>query len=644
MTPHDWCLTLYLCLFLQQVVKHAHVLNLLKVSSASKILTKSIARALPFKIVKCSLFHKDPRLRLSALQSLPSLLFTYDHRPFSSIHYLKNEIELWKSALPYSCKCSDKDYISTITQTMNSFLHRISEIEATDHNTDSSILVDFVNDFILNDLFMKQSAYPGTVSDKEKWALETIDCVISFASQKQTTLSKEKSRSAKNEHRKLLPEQNNSGKLIMANIMSDDIFAALLSLMSSMWDNTRSTAYTVIMDVLEYAKNNSIMLPRILMNDRSRELFQARAIHLASSPRQREADTGSRMISILCASISGSFEQFQYVGYISNLCLERLSMMESFLGLLQEQNDDRLCNKELPLAHGLLQSLRLIVERLNINKMPDSVDVYRIFITICFQAIEISLIVVADIKENSEELRPDDMQESDTSSKIRKAKQNSKIPLNVNTGAIGANATFASLKAVNDDEHNLRVLKQRVVMGTWLLIKEGCATLSSTLLTSPELDSHVLSSAGDLLIITLTSLKHQGAAFAAHKALQQTCTVCYRYTSSNEIMQLPSMWAEKILHEISSTEIVRDSTLRRSTGYGLGFLSILRSEQISPKFLFPLVLAKLIRLALPAVTVMEKQLSVFGLSGGEMFVFPRKISSSFPALFVSDEMYEVRPR
>lgn len=602
-----------------EVVKHAHLLNLIKISYTSKMLASSIARALPLNLVCYSMFHEVPRLRLLALQSLPSLLFTYDNQQLSTTYYLKREIDIWKIALPYAVKCSEKEYIVTITQILNSLIHRISETVADVQSENCSLLLNFVNNFLLSDLFVQKVAYPGTVADNEKWALSMIESI--FQKQKNIT------------------EQFDYKRHIIANIVSDDVIATLISLVNSMWDNTRSTAYTTVLDILEHAKGNSINLPNFMTNDQSRELFKARAIHLASSPRQREADTGARMISILCATISNELEQYNFLDYISGLCEKRLSMMESSLGLLQDKSKDsnQLFRNELPLAHGLIQALRLMVERWDFKEIPDSITLYRSMIKNCFRAIEISLIVVADIKDNSDELRSNELKLS-----IARAKQAKNIPINVNTGAIGANATFASLKTVNEDEKKSRLLKQRIVMGTWLLIKEACATLSTFISSSPRQDIDLISAAGDLLITTLTSLKHQGAAFAAHKALQQLCILCYS-TTSFDIMQLPSIWADKFLYEISSAEIVRDSTLRRSTGYGLGFLSILRSEQVSPKFLFPKVISYIIKLSLPAESVMKRQTSASSLSSDDMFIYHRKYPS-ITGLFVPDEGYEERTR
>lgn len=604
-------------------------------SSTSKILSRSIARALPLNLVFYSMFHEVSRLRLLALQSLPSLLLSYDDQQLSKIYYLQKEIDIWKIALPFAVKCSEKEYIATITQILSSFLQRISEMEVSLKSDDCSLLQTFVNDFLLNDLFVKQVAYPGTVADKEKWALSTIESIVP----RQTNTPKMTNQSDRNGPRNNRPTQYDCSRLVMANIVSSDVIAALLSLVNSMWDNTRSIAYTIVLDVLEYAKRNSMSLPNIMTNDHSRNLFKARAVHLASSPRQREADTGARMISILCATLPNEFEQFRFLEYLSDLCQKRLSMMEFSLGLLQDKNSDsdQLHTNKLPLAHGLIQALRFIVERWDFKEIPDSIDLYRRMIKNCFRAIEISLIVVADIKDDSDELRPNELKLS-----TARAKQAKNIPINVNTGAIGANATFASLKTVNDSEKKNRLLKQRIVMGTWLLIKEGCATLSSIISSAPCHEIDLISSAGDLLITTLTSLKHQGAAFAAHKALQQLCILCYS-TSSFNIMQLPSIWAEKFLFEMSSAEIVRDSTLRRSTGYGLGFLSVLRSEQVSPKFLFPKVLSCIIRLSLPSASVMRRQIDACGLSSDDMFIFHKKYPS-ITELFVADEDYEVSHR
>lgn len=140
-------------------------------------------------------------------------------------------------------------------------------------------------------------------------------------------------------------------------------------------------------------------------------------------------------------------------------------------------------------------------------------------------------------------------------------------------------------------------------MGSWLLTRETCAALSSVLtcniLSKPH--SH-LEKGGSLLISTLVSLKHAGAAFAAHRALQQISEFCFSSTDPR-VGSLPATWANRLLTEISSGDRVRDSTLRRSTGYALGFLAIMRSEtsaKAEPRTLCPFILKEILCLSLPA--------------------------------------------
>lgn len=566
------------------------------------------------------------------------MLFTYDEMPSSALCCLVAEADLWREALPYSLKCSDKEFVVSLTQSLRSLLERLSDAEAKDEDCGGRHLLSFVNRFLLRDIFVKQAAYPGTVADKERWSLSMIDCIVSFASHKPTTLLKQRKVSKNSPVRKLLPEQEEWCRDIMVSVLSDDVIATLSTMMHSLWDNTRTSAYGVLLDTLDYAKENDLALPLVLTNAESLKLFQARAFHLASSPRQREADTGARMISFLCSTRKTRDDKFAFLKELSRILQNRIIMMQSSLGIYNDNEclgstqSDRL---EMPLAHGLIQAVRLIVERTKFGDVPNATLLYESLTRICFQAIEVSLVVVADIKEDNKGSEEDGW-------KNTRVKHGKNVPLNVNTGAICANATFTNLDPADDKDKNKHLLKQRVIMGTWLLIKEACAALSSITSSSPVKDAGLLSTAGDLLISTLTSLKHQGAAFAAHKSLQKLCSICYSRNKVTNIRHLPNDWSEKLLHGISSVEVVRESTLRRSTGYGLGFLSILRSEEVSPRFLFPHILSAIIRLSLPSASVMKAQLKKWGSSDKDMFVYSKTIASEGVQSFVPDSSYQVR--
>ena len=136
------------------------------------------------------------------------------------------------------------------------------------------------------------------------------------------------------------------------------------------------------------------------------------------------------------------------------------------------------------------------------------------------------------------------------------------------------------------------------------MTKEACAALASIVTCEkfhPSLS--LIEKAGGLLISTLTTLKHQGAAFAAHKALQKIADFCFERSSDQSFAHFPSLWAQRLTIEISGLDKVRDSTLRRSTGYALAFLSIMRSEpptSMAPKALSPLILAQIMRMSMPS--------------------------------------------
>eukprot|EP00554_Chaetoceros_debilis_P014698 CAMPEP_0194123918 /NCGR_PEP_ID=MMETSP0150-20130528/56526_1 /TAXON_ID=122233 /ORGANISM="Chaetoceros debilis, Strain MM31A-1" /LENGTH=2190 /DNA_ID=CAMNT_0038817389 /DNA_START=149 /DNA_END=6718 /DNA_ORIENTATION=- len=630
-----------------EVVRHASLLKLLKSSASSKKLRKSVARALPMSSLRASLTHEVSRLRLVAFQSIGSILIAYDDIAISPIEHIKTEIRFWTESLPYACKCSEREYIVNMSKALMAFMSKISDIEALQcSNTPllegESLLEVFVNDFLLHEIFCKHSAYPSTVSEKEKWALSMFEVIVSFASQNTNKATLKKKKLSKDEPlRRAFPAQEKWCRNIMHCVLSDDVISALLTMLNSMWDSTRSLTYDLVLAVLEYAHHNSAKLPKVFTDKQAFLLFQARAIHLASSPRQRESDTGARMLSILSATISSRVEQFEYIENISTLLIQRLIIMESSLKRFMSKQEVH-SEKErsvLPLAHGLMQSITLIVEHSSFSSIPDAQSLLETIARTCFKAIELSLCIVADMKDSSK-------LENGDSGTLQKSKnpKSGNVPLNVNTGAIGANATFASLESVDDDEVTRRFLMQRVVMGTWLLIREACSTLSSTLEALSAGNVPLMSTAGDLLIITLTSLKHQGAAFASHKALQKMCELCYCTSAKNEIRSLPNMWSQRFLQEISATERVRDSTLRRSTGYGLGFLSILRSEHVSPRFMFPLVLGNIIRLSLPSSSAMEQQILSWDASMPDIFVFSKKLNVQNNKFFVEDVDYEDRSR
>ena len=171
-------------------------------------------------------------------------------------------------------------------------------------------------------------------------------------------------------------------------------------------------------------------------------------------------------------------------------------------------------------------------------------------------------------------------------------------------------------------------------MGSWLLTREACAALATLLCSNifPVSEAHI-SRAGVVLVSTLISLKHAGAAFAAHRALQRIAEFCLCNSKNAEVAKLPTMWAYRLLEEISNVEKVRDSTLRRSTGYALGFLAIMRSEvssKVEQRTLCPFILKNILALSLPSNKELFRYCEKLKLST-EFF------NSLFPNLSVPEE-------
>jgi hypothetical protein len=155
-------------------------------------------------------------------------------------------------------------------------------------------------------------------------------------------------------------------------------------------------------------------------------------------------------------------------------------------------------------------------------------------------------------------------------------------------------------------------------MGSWLMIKEACASLASAI-TCRDFDPSfgLVERVGNLLLSTLTTLKHQGAAFASHRALQEITTFCFATSLDDSFVTLPLLWTKRLLCDISGVDNVRDSTLRRSTGYALAFLSVMRSEpppSVAPRVLCPAILTTIIRMSLPTMKDLETYIQCMNLA------------------------------
>ena len=181
-------------------------------------------------------------------------------------------------------------------------------------------------------------------------------------------------------------------------------------------------------------------------------------------------------------------------------------------------------------------------------------------------------------------------------------------------------------------------------VGSWLLTKETCAAIAAIITADGFKAPHLLvEQVGMLLISTLTSLKHAGAAFAAHNALQQIASACLSQNLESGTHAIPAIWAKRLLEEMSVSDKVRDSTLRRSTGYALGFLAIMRSEVVArsgPTKLCSSILANILRLSLPSNSGVQEAFDELGMDSRS--VLTHTMQSEWISCNIANAEYQVR--
>jgi len=145
----------------------------------------------------------------------------------------------------------------------------------------------------------------------------------------------------------------------------------------------------------------------------------------------------------------------------------------------------------------------------------------------------------------------------------------------------------------------------------------------------------------------MTSLKHAGAAFAARDSLQEIASTCLRSRDS-ELKAIPGGWSGRLMAEMSSNETVRDSTLRRSTGYALGFQAMMRSDfsnKMNSSGLCSQIMKNLITYSLPMETEMKQtMLALNCLRDSEDVASLFSFGNAQDKIFLPDTAYEARCR
>ena len=118
---------------------------------------------------------------------------------------------------------------------------------------------------------------------------------------------------------------------ILKTLLSTEMFAVLFALLHSIWDNTRSVAFHFLSKLVVTAQSFGVHLPTEYYATKERHALKARAVFLASSPRQREADTGARILAFLYFSLEHDADRDSFLSGLVELIKSRISSMKEKL-------------------------------------------------------------------------------------------------------------------------------------------------------------------------------------------------------------------------------------------------------------------------------------------------------------------------
>jgi len=449
----------------------------MKAPYTSLHLVSSIAKSIPDDVLESSLTHSSLSICLVAFSSIEAVVPTYYSADVSPLELLEKEVSYWRQAMPYACKSGSKEFNKELLLILSSLLNRLSDVESAcfsdcldDSNAPAQglpILTSFVCDFLITEVIVQQGAYPGTVADKEGFVLALFQCILSFACQDGAALEPARPRVKPGGRCRKSPRviEVTSMRSILMYLLAAEPMSALFSLLHSMWDNTRDAAFTCLCDLVQQAHARGLLLPDRFALPKSVGYNQARSLHLASSPRQREADTGSKILAFICAAFKSEEERRDHNMCTLTLLLGRLDIMADVLGVKLKPSgihfaatDDSLLGDgtKIPMAHGLMVAIRLTVESKSIL-LGKNDAFYERFVMVCCRALQLSLSVVADLKEGAT------LAEEEWSHQEERS-HSTTAPLNVNTGAIGANAGFSSIQRTDDDETMRSYAFQRIIV------------------------------------------------------------------------------------------------------------------------------------------------------------------------------------
>lgn len=437
-------------------------------NSATK---QAISKYVSLDTLTKALGHDLADLRLSGFETIETVVSHICGRD------IETEFAMWRIYVSMTMKASDrKEQSVTIIQSLILFLDRVSihgaktAEDAHDKAMESMTLFFNVNNFLINELILNHGIYPGTVTEKEEFALNLLEHLVAFVLQRSSFAVDGANRNGIIFTRERHAIEKKAMRLVLGQLLTQEVFACLFSLLHTQWDSTRAAGFGVLTKLVQAAHDSGIDLPTGYVGCDGRSSLISRGMYLASSPRQREAETGSQLLAFLYMALQDHDEKLTFLLNLVDCLESRIFAMKASLQKILSTNEPRAAveaGQNLPLAHGLIHAILLLTHHVDSLEIPTNRDLqrpcpipchlYERLTAIFCDALHLSLTIVADVRED-EDIKGVDKQIGELQL------GSSSTPLNVNTGAIGANGTVSRLSKSAQSNQASFLGTQRIVV------------------------------------------------------------------------------------------------------------------------------------------------------------------------------------
>jgi len=532
------------------------ILDIVRMTATEKLLSDELRHLVRSSIslasLKKALSHTCRHTQTSALLALTTVANCHHEQPTES---LICEADVFESFIRIAAKRDGKEFKATVFRCMVDLVDRLliagSQRAENDSEVNSSAL-RFVQR-LLSEKSMSFFSFPGRAAEKETFVMSMVEMLALYAFRDVRNEFDQRFISSRDQvwTRKRSSSELDKISHIQALLLGSNVMDALTDVLKSIWDTSRSNAFRLLVRLKQTAQANDQDTCGIWQEQHS----LSSALTEAQSPRQREADTWSRVLAMQClfppsstalTSRSSFDELVDFVGK----SVERVKEY-----YIQLRSSAFAASSRFPMTNGHVRAAQLVLEYASEAFVGEHMGSINRLIEYCFEAVTSTLHLLADLKEG---VTLDVVDSVDDELEIGTSW--------VNPGALGANGIFSSTRHVSQEEKMRRYQSQSLLIGSWLLTREACAFLSTAImLPSVSLDTSVASKCATVLMDALVSLKHSGAAFAAHRTFS---TLVAKYFAIDSAV--PIGWTIRVLDEIVNHDRIHDSTLRRSTGFALG--------------------------------------------------------------------------